>query len=110
MAQHKLLDIVNKLLERSKRGEVNWHAAEAENTYLVTYSRSSFSISSDEVEPNYYYISVLNNEESVPVDSMSFEGTYDDGYNIVSELYDLAKRKSLGVDKVLDALLEEIEN
>ena len=71
MAQNKLLDVVDKLLERSRLGEVDWQASEAENTYLVTYSRASFSIWSDEVIPKYYRISALN-ENAVVVDALEF--------------------------------------
>ena len=108
MAEHKLLHVMNKLLERSKLGEVDWNASEEEHTYVVRYSHASFSISSDEMEPNYYCISAIN-EDAVTVDSLWFQDLDDDSYSIVEELYALAKRKSLNVDKVLDALLEEIE-
>ena len=108
MAQHKLLDIVNKLLERSQLGEVNWYASDAENTYSVTYSGSSFLIWSDEVDPQYYRISATN-ENAVEVASLEFQDITDSDYTLVSELYDLAKHRVIGVDKVLDTLLQEIE-
>ena len=108
MGQHKLLDIVDKLLERSKRRGVNWYASGEENTYSVTYSRSSFSIWSDEVEPKYYRIAAMD-ENAVEVDNLEFEDLDDIGYEVVSELYELAKRQCLGVDEVLDTLLQEIE-
>ena len=109
MYQHKLLDIVDKLLGRSELGKVNWHASEAENTYLVTYSRSSFSITSDEVEPQFYRISAIN-ENAVEVDSLEFRDPRDSAYTPVEALYNFAKRQAMGVEKVLDTLLQEIED
>ena len=108
MAHDKLLNIANKLLERSRLGEVNWRTSEAENTYLVTYSRSSFLIWSDEVAPRYFRISAMG-EDGVVVDSMELQDEDDIGYEPVSTLYDLASRQAKGTDEVLDNLLQEIE-
>ena len=108
MRQRKLLDIANKLLERSKLGGVNWHISEVENTYVVTYSRSAFSISSDEVQPDYYRIAAIN-ENAIEVDSLEFQDEDHPGYPLISELYDLAKGQARGVDDVLNTLLQEIE-
>ena len=108
MYQHKLLDIANKLLERSKLEKVDWHVSEVEKAYVVTYPRSAFLISSDELEPYYYRISAIN-ENAVEADFLVFQDENDDAYTLVSTLYDLAKRQATGVDKVLDTLLQEIE-
>ena len=108
MAQHKLLDIANKLIELSRLAKVNWQASEEDNAYFVTYSHSSFSVWSDEVDPRFYRISAMN-ANGVVVDSLDFQGDYNNGYTLVGELYDLAKRQSLGIDEVLDSLLQEID-
>ena len=108
MDQYKLLDIADKLLARSKLGAVDWQVSEVEKTYMVTYTHSAFLVSSDELSPNYYRISAIN-EDEVEVDSLEFQDSNDDAYTLVSTLYGLAKRQAMGVDKVLDTLLQEIE-
>ncbi len=108
MYQHQLLNIANQLLERSKLGGVDWQVSEVEKTYVVTYTHSAFLISSDELTPCYYRISVIN-ENAVEVDFLAFQDENDDSYTLVSTLYGLAKRQAMGVDKILDTLLQEIE-
>ena len=110
MSMRKLLDIGNKLLVRSRLGEVAWQASDAENTYFVTYSLYAFEIWSDEVFPDFYTISALN-ENGVAVESLEVRENNDNGeaYTLVSELYYLAKRRAIGADTVLDTLLQEIE-
>lgn len=108
MARDKLLLVVDKLLGRSRRGEVDWNPAEEVNKFVVSYSLSSFTIESDEAAPNFYRITAIN-EEGIEVDFLDFQDPSDDDYELVGELYGLVKRKVIRADEVLDTLLEEID-
>ena len=106
MAENKIIRILQTLVAKSREGEVAWETTRSSSKFLSIYSSVSITIESDETPPEFYSLGVLN-DNGVEVDSIQFTES-DNYYLIAKELYGLARRKALGIEDLLDTLLNEI--
>jgi len=106
MPRDKLLLIADKLLERSRNGEADWGYMDEVDGIAVNYSGNILIIGSDNIAPDNYTLSAVN-QEGHQVDSIELAAE-EANYEIFAKLYKLAKRKAIGADETLDSLLQEI--
>jgi hypothetical protein len=114
MAADKYQHLVERLVAKTDRGEVDWKEAAGSDTFQVSFANYSLtlSVSQNREGSTLYVISILNSEGRT-VDSFSDEDLDDGGgryYPIMGELYHKARRQALGVDKALDEILGQLDH
>ncbi|MET4717415.1 hypothetical protein ABIF63_001521 [Bradyrhizobium japonicum] len=115
----KLIDV---LLRRTKKGEIDWQESLGNDTYQVSFKDNSLQLS---VGPTKlqgadglaYTVSVLNSEGDVAdrftdedLDKDEFGSIGREWYDRLQELHGLARRWARGADKVLDEILREVDD
>jgi hypothetical protein len=114
MESGKYKQLIERLLAKTDKNELDWKEAALPNTFQVSFA--DYSVTIRETPNNKgdvdYYISILNSEGET-VDSVSdvhLDGTQGAGYYFRSmgELFQNARRQALGVDKALNQILDEL--
>jgi len=106
MADPKFLTLIHKLLERSKRGKVQWEATAAEGVYQAAFPQYSVKIYSLEGnvggEPDYV-LQVADDEGQV-IDEIR-DTDCPNEFNNMRDLFNCARSIGLGLDRALDSIL-----
>lgn len=111
MSNRKLASIVEKLIEKTGRGELEWQVTERKDTYQVVLARFAVRIFSREGELGLDIVVQVFNQDGVIVEEASdpdMVGFLDEPFGRMSELLEDARRSAMGVDAALDALLREL--
>jgi hypothetical protein len=118
--QKRLIDL---LLNRSKKNELEWREAVQKNAFQVSFRDNTVLIkrkasqTGDPDESDYEY--QLINDEGKTVDSFTdveLMSTEDERaeklswYRKSEELYDMARRTALGSEKVLNQILSDLSD
>lgn len=114
MALEKQLKMVQLLLLHSKGGDLDWKPTANKDTMSVTFEKASVLLKqtpSREVPDEYDYMIRVVNDDGVVIESFSDvdlgEG---EAYRWMNEMFNLARRKALGVDSALDSIISELED
>jgi hypothetical protein len=105
MADPKFLTLIHKLLERSKRGKVQWEATAAEGVYQAAfpqYSVKIYSLPGDMGELDY--ILQLADDEGQVIDEIR-DTDFPNEFNNMRDLFNCARSIGLGLDRALDSIL-----
>ena len=101
MAEPRMLELAKELLERSRKGEVNWEDAHS-GAFKVRFPDISlvvFRLSGTD------YLLHLENEKGQVINRIyGYLGTPE--YEILQEMYDLARRGSLDFESSIDKAFE----
>ena len=89
-------DLVERLIEKTRTGDVEWEAAERESTFLTTFSKSTVRIDSD----GEFFIF---NEGGELIEHVEPSEVYP-----YSTLYEAARRQVLNVDSFIDGIMDEL--
>ena len=117
--QQKLVDL---LLERTRKSKLEWQTTLADNAFQISFRDNSVRLEQVETggnEPDYV-VSLINSEGNV-VENFSDVDLWQDQkdlsesdrknyYRALAELYALARRTALGSDKVLNSILNELDD
>lgn len=108
MADPKMDAILEKLLERSRKGEVAWEETARENQYQVSSADTSFRIAHDDrySSDRGYSLSVTD-ERGLVLESLNSFGQANEK---LVELYNMARRRALGVEERLERALKGLES
>lgn len=119
MAMEKQKKLVERLLDKTKQGKLEWRETVDTNRFRLSFSDSGLEIYSKGRQGQFeddYIISMINAEGSVvdafsDVDLNQSEVVAPDvsWYSKMMELHSLAKRRALGSDEVLDTILNELD-
>ena len=114
--QNKMLELAKRLLERTQSGSLSWIGGPQEEQFEANLPRASVRI--DAKIGNEYVLSVFNETGTLVDDLRSQSGLFvgkdgkyrvlQDDESVLSELYELARRKALKADETIDALLEDL--
>lgn len=114
MSYQKIADIITKVYERTNANLVEWEATEQQNKFQVSFANYSLRISVKEnsLDPddNDYIIYVINSYGEI-VEEVSDEDLRQllpDAFMKMKSIYELARRKAMGVDYALDSILDEL--
>lgn len=116
MDNQKFNLILDKLLERTEEGKLEWKATSNENIFLVVLKDSSISISYefDEYSGSQYYTFNFRDENGEAVASMSLKKSPiesdKDGkeFEKAQKIFDLARQHSFINNKIVDRILEQL--
>lgn len=110
MADDKLRKLINRLLDKTRAAELHWSETPSKEAFQVSFPSYSVEVDcSDEVT----YLRVYNSEGRIIDETSDRAIMFDDfGSNFqsgdvekIQELYRLARRQALGVDRALEELL-----
>ena len=115
---NKIHDLVQRLVDRTDQGKVSWEITADEGTYQASFpnysvrlfTRRQFNYNDDDVD----YVMTIHDESGEMVDEITDsalkDSGFDDAYKRMKHLYNEARRKAKGVDKVIEGLLSELED
>ena len=104
----KLETLVGSLNEKSREGRVEWTVSPYENQYTVSFSNFSVSISQSIVRwEGVTYTLSIQDAYGNEIETISRSQAYSD-FAPLEELFALARRKALNVERGLSELLEEL--
>jgi hypothetical protein len=114
MALEKQLMMIQALLRNTKSGRLEWRETGDSDAFQALFSGTSFILRKQKGqtnEPDYQGI-IVNEQGNVAESFMdtdfASEGRGPEAYNAMHELFDLARRKVLGVDRIIDSILKEL--
>lgn len=111
MVDDKLRKLIDRLLVKTRAGELQWSETPTQDAFQASFPSYSLEL---EREDTTIYIRVLNAEGNVlewtSDQKMRTEGNWKNADDIrkLDELYALARRQALRVEKALDELLNVI--
>ena len=104
----RILGIAEKLVERSRKGEVTWQETVDEDEFAVSFPDYSIVIERvRRVGLNARYRLSLMSKNGFRLDSLSPEAS-GGGHPDLKELFEIARRKALQVDERLDQALKAL--
>lgn len=114
---NKIHDLVQKLITRTDLAKVSWEITTTEGTYQVSfpnYAVRLFARPSQSNSEAVDYVLTLHDEEGRLVDEITDVALEESGFQMafmrMARLYSAARRTALGVDKVIDGLLSNLED
>lgn len=115
MAMEKQLRMIQALLRNTKSGKLEWKETGDNDAFQALFSGTSFILRRERGganEPDYQGI-IINERgdvaESFSDTDFATEGRGPEAYHVMHELFDLARRKVLGVDRIIDSILKELD-
>jgi hypothetical protein len=111
MANEKIRSLVETLARKTEQNKVNWEKTAEQNLFQASfpnYTIHIFSRPSRDEESTDYFFQIIDEDGTViedVSDAMLKETRLDNITTIMAGMFRTAKRKALGVDKALDAIL-----
>ena len=112
---NKIHALVQKLIERTNQGKVNWEPTANAGTFQAafpSYSVHIFKHKNFDYDQTEDYFITLHDQEGEMIDEISDNQLKDTGfenaYQRVAHLYNEARRKAMGVNQVIDDLLSQL--
>ena len=115
MSHNKAVELVSRLHGSTKADRVDWRPTTRNDEFEVSFPRYSIRVRQKRRrgEEFDYFITILN-EEGVMVEEFSdldlaqeeFEES--SAFQLMSEIHEMARRKAMGADQAIDALLKEL--
>jgi hypothetical protein len=116
MDTKKIEGLIVMLREKTVSNKVNWQKTTRVGSYLATFPGYSITISTRQrqQENDVDYIISIFDADGVLVEStddvvLKQQNDKFNAYVVLGEIYDVARRKALGVDKAIDKILSELE-
>ena len=110
--EEKLLEIAQKLYKRTKEGSISWSLTDNDNIYQVDVSEYIIKISKEQlsVEPIFNLnIFNLSGVFLLSINSKEIETISEiPAATAMNEIYQIARRQALGVDKAIDDILKSL--
>ena len=104
--------ILDKLLERTKEGKIQWKTTANQDTLLAVLHDSSISVNRgfDEFEVGEFYTFDFRNENGETDASISVleKDSPPDEFKNVRKIYELAQENSFTNNKTVDRILEQL--
>jgi hypothetical protein len=111
----RMLKLVQRLHAKTKAGEIQWERTSSRDTFqsaFPNYVVRVFVRTEPEESPDYYV--AIRDQAGTLIEQASDEAIdmavpNAKAYDLMTDLYTMARRQALGVDKALDSLLGELE-
>ena len=109
MATDKLAQLVLKIHQNSQQGRIDWQATTRSNAFESAFPRYSVRIFT---RGEGVILAILNEvgetvEEVADTDLEGLPGA-ESWWRVMSEIHEMARRRALGADEAIDALLKEL--
>ena len=107
---------VQRLIDRTDQGKVSWEITADKGSYQASfpsYAVRLFARENDRyADQEVDYVLTIHDESGEMVDEITDtalrESGFDEAYKKMGHLYNEARRKAMGVDKVIEDLLSEL--
>jgi hypothetical protein len=119
MRYDKEAKLIDLLLERTEANQLEWSVAVEADEFQVSFADKSVRISRMRTRDGSaidYVIELINEDGNVVdtfrdtnIDRAMTGNTGGPWYKKMRDLYDFARRSALGADKVLDAILNDLD-
>ncbi len=111
---NRVWDLILKLAERTAEDKVNWERTAEAGIYQVSFPKYSVQIFARENRdrPDDIIVQVLDDTGSVVEEASDVDLTsarVNDAYPTMLTLYKNARRKAMGVEQALDAILKKLD-
>lgn len=122
MSVPKQIRLVSGLLEKSNAGKVKWEKTLTDGVFQVPFPEYSVQIfrrlSRGEYSEEYpydYVLAIYNGQgelvEEIADPDLAAMGSFNPTpYQMMKELYEVARRTSMGVETAFDTILSELED
>ena len=123
MDEKKYLKMIVTLVEKTKAGKIPWKKTGSSDAFVTPINKYySISVTQSEWDDNTSYHIKLQDREGDLIESIS---SYDlnlwnanqpeplfkeSGREIIEKLFNMARRKALGVDQAVESILEQLES
>ena len=108
MSSQKIKQIVENLYEETKDNRIDWIKTETEGTFQVSFVDYSLRIWSRPKPSKFaeddYFLGIYDQSGALMVETRSLEFSKE----TMKDLYELARRKAMGVEEALDRILDSI--
>ncbi len=110
MADKKLVAVLRRLADETKRGNIAWSGTDKSDTFQAPVGNGAIRLYKVETEEELFiWVSVINAEGRVATRLNDEElASPELSYTTLDEMYEAAKSKALGIDKTLDSMLEAL--
>jgi len=103
--------LVDLLVDRTRRGEVNWKPMSSTGDYVVYFETFSLTVGTgfDSHEQEEWIIFKLRSDTGKEIDRF-LVGEHENSFSTVAELFALARRKAHRIDEALVVIVKELED
>jgi len=108
VANDKLIRIAHLIYEKTKNGEIKWEATADESTFQASLSNYSILIKRAAGTLGGTTLQICNEQGQVIEEFTQFDFIAG-GFPQMAELFELARRMAMGVEKALDDLIGALE-
>jgi hypothetical protein len=108
MSTDKMIKIAERLLVKTKEGSISWEETEDEYCFQTSLTEYSIRIKGPKMANPFgtsYFIKLLN-QKGTELESISDK---DAKPGLLEDLYSIARKNALNVDKAIDDILNEIK-
>ncbi len=123
MTEQKLWELIKKICHQTQEGKITWDATVSKNRFQTAFPKFTVEIGEYETSGQYGeesmdYRLTINDESGKALESISdvdvqtkITPTLPPGraFATMRDLYNNARRRALGVDAAIDALLSSLE-
>lgn len=112
----KQLKMIQLLLQHTRAGGIEWKATSSNETISVSFDKASLLLtrmpSRESPDAYDYRVRIVGSEGQVVEEfkDLDFEDNTREAYVSMGELFELGRRKALGADDAIDAILDELRN
>lgn len=115
MSDEKITRLVYKLAANTSNGSLGWEETEREGVFQVSFSNSTVRIHCRESRQNRgedEYVISIHNGIGIQVEEISDESVrgVENSFALFKNMYELARRKAIGLDQTIDSLLDDLDS
>jgi len=114
MADSKQFKLVNRLVDLTNKGEINWTPAGDDQTFVATLGQYGVVISRDSAWSESGVMLRLLDSEGESIDEIRAKDFTDIAEQVfaaesLQELFNGARRRAKGADKIIEGILAELD-
>jgi flagellar hook protein FlgE len=113
MSMEKQLTLVQRLLSKTKAGNLDWKESGLQGAFQVSFRNNSILINRAGSHDEDIMVSLVNENGDVveTFKDNDIRGEYSDAdARLMFDLYEMARRTALGSEKVLNSILKELDD
>lgn len=103
--------LIRKLISKSESGDIRWSITEVANQYILHISEKMIVVTKSSSMGNSRVIFEIKNDDGSIIDSMSkvLGSSASRDAELLSALYDAARRNAKRINEAIDSLLSELD-
>lgn len=119
MMDDKFISLVNKIDKKTAAGDLSWEKTVSDQEFQANLASFVIRIRLEMQGPEPDYILTLVDKSGVELETISdvylsglLKNTFsaETGFTLMERIFKSAKRKALGLDKIIDKLISELDN